>query len=56
MFQKAVDTALLLGGEFDGGKITLTIKEEMKAYQTFFPLFRLNILNWKNTRTYTYIL
>jgi len=27
MFQKAVNTALLLGGEFNGGKITLTIKE-----------------------------
>ena len=52
MFQKAVDTALLLGGEFDGEKITLTIKEKMKAYQTFFPLFRLNVLSWKNTRAY----
>ena len=52
MFQKAVDKALLLGGEFDGEKITLTIKEEMKAYQTFFPLFELNVLSWKNTRAY----
>lgn len=51
-FQKAVDISLLLGGEFDGEKITLTIKEEMKAYQTFFPLFRLNVLDWKNTRAY----
>lgn len=52
MFQKAVDKALVLGGEFDGEKITLTIKEKMKAYQTFFPLFQLNVLSWKNTRAY----
>lgn len=44
--------ATLLGGEFDGEKITLSIREDMKAYQSFFPLFRLNVLNWKNTRAY----
>lgn len=52
MFQKAVNISLLLGGTFDGKKITLTIKEEMKAYQTFFPLFRLNVLSWSKTRAY----
>lgn len=51
-FSKAVSVALFLGGVFDGKKITLTINEEMKAYQTFFPLFKLNVLSWKNTRAY----
>lgn len=51
-FNQAVNKALLLGGTYDGEKITLTIKEEMKAYEYFFPLFKLNVLNWKKTRAY----
>ncbi|MBD0822649.1 hypothetical protein [Aestuariibaculum marinum] len=51
-FDKAVDLALLLGGEYDGEKIELTTNEEMKAYEKFFPLFRLNVLSWSNTRAY----
>lgn len=51
-FKKAIDLAKVLGGEFDGEKITITIREDMKAYQILFPLFRLNVLEWKNTRAY----
>lgn len=51
-FNTAVDIACSLGGEFDGSKITLSIDEEMKAYQTFYPLFKLNVLSWTKTRAY----
>ncbi|WP_142783346.1 hypothetical protein [Changchengzhania lutea] len=52
MFQKAVHTALFLGGTIEGDKIIVVVNEDMKAYQKLFPLFRLNVLSWKNTRAY----
>lgn len=51
-FNRAIDVAKLMGGEYDGSKITITIKESMKVYEKLFPLFKLNVLNWKNTRAY----
>lgn len=51
-FKKAIKIAQLLGGTFDGNKITLVIEDEMSAYEKLFPLFRLNVFDWKNTRAY----
>lgn len=51
-FKKALECALALGGVYDGKEIKLETNEEMSAYTKWFPLFRLNVLQWKNTKAY----
>lgn len=51
-YPKAVKWIKLMGGEQKDNDWVLRIKEETKAYERLFPLFRLNAMEWKNTRAY----
>ena len=51
-YQKAIDIIIKMGGFYQEKNAILVIKEEMKAYKRLFPLFRLNVFSWQNTKAY----
>lgn len=51
-YAKAVEIALAMGGVMKGDTVVIDFKEPMGAYRRLFPLFRLRVMTWKNTRAY----
>ena len=51
-FEKVVEIATSLGGNYDGNKIIIEVKELSSAYEFLHPLFKYNVFRWSNTEAY----
>lgn len=51
-FPKVLAYILSIGGSFNNNKLTVSIKDELLAYDQLLPIFRLNVCKWKGTKAY----